>query len=72
MYQDLEDLIECREGNPKLTGLNRSSTVAIRRAILMSNICNQLKRRAPMVPRVGGLPGASDGAVVGLHNDSQT
>jgi amidophosphoribosyltransferase len=73
VYQDLEDLIECsREGNPEVDGFESSVFDGRYQA---GDIDEQYLQsieaaRADGAKGRGPFLGASDGAVVGLHNDS--
>ncbi|MBR9795315.1 MAG: amidophosphoribosyltransferase [Gammaproteobacteria bacterium] len=73
VYQDLEDLIECsREGNPEVDGFESS---VFDGQYLAGNIDDQYLQsieaaRADGAKGRGPFPGASEGAVVGLHNDN--
>ena len=73
VYQDLEDLIECsREGNPEVDGFESS---VFDGQYLAGNIDDQYLQsieaaRADGAKGRGPFLGASDGAVVGLHNDN--
>ena len=73
VYQDLEDLIECsREGNPQVDGFESSVFDGRYQA---GDIDEQYLQsieaaRADGAKGRGPFLGASDGAVVGLHNDS--
>jgi len=73
VYQDLEDLIECsREGNPDVDGFESS---VFDGQYLAGNIDDQYLQsieaaRADGAKGRGQFPGASEGAVVGLHNDN--
>ena len=73
VYQDLEDLIECsREGNPEVDGFESSVFDGRYQA---GDIDEQYLQsieaaRADGAKGRGPFLGASDGGVVGLHNDS--
>ena len=73
VYQDLEDLLECsREGNPEVDGFESSVFDGLYQA---GDIDDQYLQtieaaRADGAKGRGPFLGASDGAVVGLHNDS--
>ncbi len=73
VYQDLEDLIECsREGNPEVDGFESS---VFDGRYYAGDIDEQYLQsieaaRADGAKGRGPFLGASDGAVVGLHNDS--
>jgi amidophosphoribosyltransferase len=73
VYQDLEDLIECsREGNPEVDGFESS---VFDGRYLAGNIDDQYLQsieaaRADGAKGRGPFLGASEGAVVGLHNDN--
>ena len=73
VYQDLEDLLACsREGNPAVDGFESS---VFDGRYLTGNIDEHYLQsiqaaRADSAKRHGETLGVSDGAVVGLHNDS--
>ena len=73
VYQNLDDLIECsREGNPEVDGFELS---VFDGQYLAGNIDDQYLQsieaaRADGAKARGPFLGASDGAVVGLHNDN--
>ena len=73
VYQDLEDLLACsREGNPAVDGFESS---VFDGRYLTGNIDEHYLQsiqaaRADSAKRHGDAIGVSDGAVVGLHNDS--
>ena len=73
VYQDLEDLIECsREGNPEVDGFESS---VFDGQYLAGNIDDQYLQsieaaRSDGAKGRGPFLGASEGAVVGLHNDN--
>ena len=73
VYQDLEDLLECsREGNPEVDGFESSVFDGLYQA---GDIDDQYLQtieaaRADGAKGRGPFLGASDGAVVGLHNDT--
>ena len=73
VYQDLEDLIECsREGNPQVDGFESSVFDGRYQAGDIDEQYLQSIEAARADGAKGRDPflGASDGAVVGLHNDS--
>ena len=73
VYQDLEDLLECsREGNPEVDGFESSVFDGLYQAGDIDDHYLQTVEaaRADGAKGRGPLLGASDGAVVGLHNDS--
>ena len=73
VYQDLEDLIECsREGNPEVDGFESSVFDGRYQAgdIDEQYLQSIQAARADGAKGRGPFLGASDGAVVGLHNDS--
>lgn len=73
VYQDLEDLLECsREGNPEVDGFESSVFDGLYQA---GDIDDQYLQtieaaRADGAKGRGPFLGTSDGAIVGLHNDS--
>jgi amidophosphoribosyltransferase len=73
VYQDLEDLLACsREGNPAVDGFESS---VFDGEYLTGNIDEHYLQsiqaaRADSAKRHSDAVGVSDGAVVGLHNDS--
>ena len=73
VYQDLEDLLECsREGNPEVDGFESSVFDGLYQA---GDIDDQYLQtieaaRADGAKGRGPFLGTSDGAVVGLHNDT--
>ncbi len=73
VYQDLEDLLECsREGNPEVDGFESSVFDGLYQAGDIDDHYLQTVEAARADGAKGRSPllGASDGAVVGLHNDS--
>ncbi len=73
VYQDLEDLIECsREGNPEVDGFESSVFDGRYQAGDIDDHYLQTIQaaRADGAKGRGPFLGASDGAVVGLHNDN--
>ncbi len=73
VYQDLEDLLECsREGNPEVDGFESSVFDGLYQAGDIDDHYLQTVEaaRADGAKGRGPFLGASDGAVVGLHNDS--
>jgi amidophosphoribosyltransferase len=73
VYQDLEDLIDCsKEGTPRSTASSpQCSTASTLPGTLMISICSRSRRaRSDGAKGRGPFLGASEGAVVGFHNDN--